>query len=107
MSLKAKHGETIFSVGDTVRVKHQFFVGDKAQAQTFEGVVMAIKGRGEGKTLTVRKISADAVGVEKIWPLLSPNILNITVKKPGKVRRSKLYYLRKRVGKQALATKAS
>lgn len=105
MSLKAKHNETVFSVGDTVRVKHQFYVADKAQSQTFEGVVIAIKRRGEGKTFTVRKIATDGIGVEKIWPLMSPNILKVTVKKSGKVRRSKLYYLRHRIGKQALATK--
>ncbi len=107
MAIQAKHQETKFSVGDTVRVKHQFFAGDKAQSQTFEGVVIAIKGRGIGRTFTVRKISADAVGVEKIWPLMGPNVLKITVKKPGKVRRAKLYYLRQRIGKLALATKAS
>ena len=107
MALTAKHNDTGFSVGDTVRVKHQFFSGDKAQSQTFEGVVIAIKNRGEGKSFTVRKIGADGIGVEKIWPLLSPNVLQVTVKKPGSVRRAKLYYLRSRIGKQALATKTS
>ena len=107
MAIQAKHQETKFSVGDTVRVKHQFQAGEKTQSQTFEGVVIAIKGRGIGRTFTVRKISADAIGVEKIWPLISPNVLKVTVKKPGKVKRAKLYYLRQRIGKLALATKAS
>lgn len=107
MALKAKHQDTDFKVGDTIRVKHQFLSGEKTQSQTFEGVVIAIKGRGIGRTFTVRKISADSVGVEKIWPLLSPNVLKVTIKKAGKVRRAKLYYLRQRIGKLALATKAS
>ncbi len=105
MALTAQHQETKFSVGDTIRVKQQFFSGDKAQSQIFEGVVIAIKGRGVGQSFTVRKIASDGVGVEKIWPMASPNLLSVTVKKTGKVRRAKLYYLRDRIGKQALATK--
>lgn len=107
MALKAKHQDADFKVGDTIRVKHQFLSGGKTQSQIFEGVVIAIKGRGAGKSFTVRKIAAGAVGVEKIWPLMSPNLLKVTVKKPGQVRRAKLYYLRQRIGKLALATKAS
>ncbi|KKU86941.1 MAG: 50S ribosomal protein L19 [Candidatus Beckwithbacteria bacterium GW2011_GWC2_47_9] len=107
MALTAKHQDTSFNVGDIVRVKQQFQAGEKTQSQTFEGVVIAIKGRGIGKSFTVRKIGSDAVGVEKIWPLMSPNVLKVTVKKAGKVKRAKLYYLRQRIGKLALATKAS
>ncbi|MDP4030664.1 MAG: 50S ribosomal protein L19 [Patescibacteria group bacterium] len=107
MALIAKHQDTSFKVGDTVRIKQQFFTGDKAQTQIFEGVVIGIKGRGIGKTFTIRKIAADGIGVEKIWPIASPNLLKVTVKKPGQVRRAKLYYLRKRTGKLALATKAN
>src|SRR3989339_395884 len=107
MALTAKHQDTSFNVGDIVRVKQQFQAGEKTQTQIFEGVVIAIKGRGIGKSFTVRKIGSDAVGVEKIWPLMSPNVLKVTVKKAGKVRRAKLYYLRQRIGKLALATKAS
>lgn len=106
MAIQAKHQEVGFKVGDTVRVKQQFLAGEKTQTQVFEGVVIAIKGRGIGKTFTVRKISANAIGVEKIWPLMSPNVLKVTVKKSGNVRRAKLYYLRGRIGKLALATKA-
>lgn len=106
MALQAKFGDTSFKVGDAVRVTHKFQAGEKTQQQTFEGLVIAIKGREAGKTFTVRKIASDGNGVEKIWPLLSPNLVEITVKKPGRVRRAKLYYLRQRVGKQALATKA-
>lgn len=106
MAITAKFKDTGFSVADTVRVTHKFLAGEKTQSQTFEGVVIAIKGRGEGKTFTVRKIAAGGIGVEKIWPLASPNLVKISVKKPGRARRAKLYYLRQRVGKQALATKA-
>ena len=107
MALTAKHQDTSFNVGDIVRVKQQFLAGEKTQTQTFEGVVIAIKGRGIGKSFTVRKIAVDSVGVEKIWPIASPNLLKVTVKKPGRVRRAKLYYLRQRIGKLALATKAA
>ena len=105
MAFKAQHQETKFSVGDIVRLKQQFFSGGKAQSQIFEGIVMGIKGRGVGRSITVRKIATDGVGVEKIWPLSSPNLLSLTVKKTGNVRRAKLYYLRQRIGKMALATK--
>lgn len=101
MAIAAKFAETNFSVGDTVRVTQQFKAGEKIQTQTFEGVVIAIKGRGEGKSFTVRKIGADGVGVEKIWPLFSPSLVRITVKKTGAARQAKLYYLRHRVGKSA------
>ncbi len=107
MALTAIHQDTKFKVGDTVRVAQRFFVGDKAQNQIFEGLVIAIKGHGDGKSITLRKIGADGVGVEKIWPLKNPNLVKITVKKPGQVKRAKLYYLRNRTGKLALATKAS
>lgn len=105
MAIKTKHNQTEFSVGDTVKVKHAFREGDKKLSQTFEGLVIAIKGRQENQTFTVRKIAADAVGVEKIWPVNSPNIEKIEVKKIGKVRRAKLYYLRGRKGKEALKVK--
>jgi large subunit ribosomal protein L19 len=105
MALTAKHQNTEFKVGDTVRVKQRFFSDDKEQTQIFEGVVLAIQNRGEGRSFTVRKIGADGIGVEKIWLLASPNLLQVTVKKKGQIRRSKLYYLRNRLGKQALAIK--
>lgn len=105
MALKATHKKTEFKVGDTIRVKHSFKEQDKTLSQTFEGLVMGIKGRGVNKSITVRKIASDAIGVEKIWPLSSPSIETITVKKPGKVRRAKLYYLRSRKGKEALKVK--
>lgn len=105
MAIKAAHQKTDFKVGDTIKVKHSFKEGDKTFSQTFEGLVIGIKGREENKTFTVRKIAKDAVGVEKIWSLNSPQIENITVSKQGNVRRAKLNYLRNRFGKLALKVK--
>lgn len=89
-----------FSVGDTIKVKYKVFEGGKERLQSYQGVVIARKNAGVGKTFTVRKISF-GVGVEKIFPLQSPKIKTIELLQKGKVRRSKLYYLRERVGKKA------
>ncbi len=96
----AKWQDTEFHVGDTIRVHQKFKEEDKTRTQIFEGVVIAIRGRGENKSFTVRKIAAGGIGVERIWPLISPWIAKIVVKKKGKVRRAKLYYLRKGVKKK-------
>lgn len=90
-----------FGVGDTVAVNVIVREGDKQRTQVFEGIVLSIRGSGTRRTFTVRKISS-GIGVEKIFPLYSPNIAKIKVVKKGKVRRSKLYYMRDRVGKKAL-----
>lgn len=90
-----------FEVGDTVSVHTIVREGDKQRIQIFKGIVLAIKGEGLGKTFTVRKISS-GIGVEKIFPLHSPNIDKIEVLKSGKVTSSKIYYMRDRVGKRAL-----
>ena len=102
MAIKTKFQETEFGVADTIRVHHSFKAGGKTQTQVFEGIVMGIRGRDENKTFTVRKISFDGVGVEKIWSLNNPSITKITVKKKGTARRAKLTYLRSRIGKLAL-----
>ena len=88
-------------VGDTVKLHLKIKEGEKERTQIFEGVVIAKKGSGLGCTITVRKISY-GVGVEKIVPLHSPLLEKIEVVKRGTVRKSKLYYLRKRVGRRAL-----
>jgi len=106
MTLKAIINQTEFRVGDTVRIHHQFKDKDKTQTQMFEGIVIKIKGRELGKSFTVRKIAANSIGVEKIWPVHSPNIKKIEVKKKGNPKRSKLYYLRQRKGKEAVKVKA-
>lgn len=94
--------EINFHPGDTVRVYQKIQEGEKLRLQVFEGVVLGIRGRAENKSFTVRKIAAGGVGVERIWPVESPSIEKITVVKKGNVRRAKLYYLRKRTGREAV-----
>ena len=87
-----------FRVGDTVRVHMRITEGDRERVQAFEGIVIRRRGSGTGQTFTVRRISFGE-GVERIFPMRSPRIEKIEVVRYGKVRRSKLYYLRERVGK--------
>jgi large subunit ribosomal protein L19 len=89
-----------FKAGDTVTVAYKIIEGSKERIQLFRGVVIKINGHQEKKRFTVRKMSG-TVGVERIFPLESPNIESIEVNKVGKVRRAKLYYLRKLTGKAA------
>jgi len=89
-----------FRSGDTVRVHQRIQEGDKSRIQVFEGVVIRFNRAGSRSTFTVRKMSY-GIGVEKIFPLHSPLIENIQIKQRGKVRRSRLYYLRKLRGKAA------
>lgn len=89
-----------FNSGDTISVDYKIKEGNKERIQQFRGVVIKIKGEGVNKTFTVRKMS-DSIGVERIFPLNSPFIEKITVNKYGRVRRSKLYYLRALTGKKA------
>ena len=86
--------------GDTVKVNVKVSEGNRERIQTFEGVVIAIKGVGINKLITVRKLSF-GVGVERIFPVHAPTIDTIEIIRKGKVRRSKLYYLRNRIGKSA------
>lgn len=87
-------------VGETVKVHVKIREGERERIQTFEGTVIAIKGAGIAKTFTVRRVSY-GVGVERVFPLHSPNVAKVDHIRYGKVRRSKLYYLRDRVGKAA------
>lgn len=89
-----------FHPGDTVRVWVRVREGDKERLQAFEGVCIGRRGGGVSETFTVRKISA-GVGVERIFPLHSPSLAGIEVVRHGRVRRAKLYYLRKLSGKKA------
>lgn len=89
-----------FRAGDTVRVHVRVVEGDKSRIQVFQGVVIARRGGGTRETFTVRKISS-GIGVERIFPLHSPNVDKVEVVRRGKVRRAKLYYLRGRRGKAA------
>lgn len=90
----------VFAPGDTIKVMVRVREGDKERLQAFEGVCVARKGGGVEETFTVRKVSA-SVGVERIFPLHSPSIAAIEVVRRGRVRRAKLYYLRKLSGKGA------
>ncbi len=89
-----------FLIGDTVKVHNKIKEGSRERIQIFEGIVIAKKNGGISETFTVRKISY-GVGVEKTFPLHSPNVDKVEVIRHGKVRRAKLYYLRGRVGKES------
>lgn len=93
-----------FNVGDTVRVHTKVVEGDKERIQVFTGVVIGRQGHGINETFTVRRISFGE-GVERVFPVHSPRIEKVEVEREGYVRRAKLTYLRKRVGKGALAVK--
>jgi large subunit ribosomal protein L19 len=95
-SLKAE--KPAFSVGDTVKVDVKIREGERERIQVFEGTVIAINGSGITETFTVRRVSY-GVGVERVFPVNSPNVADVKVVRYGKVRRAKLYYLRDRVGK--------
>ena len=95
-SLKAE--KPAFSVGDTVRVDVKIREGERERIQAFEGTVIAINGSGVTETFTVRRVSY-GVGVERVFPVNSPNVADVKIVRYGKVRRAKLYYLRDRVGK--------
>ena len=89
-----------FNIGDTVKVHYKIVEGEKERIQVYEGVVIAKKNGSIRETFTVRRISF-GIGVERVFPVHSPNIAKIEVVRRGKVRRSKLYYLRERTGKAA------
>ncbi len=98
-SLKADVSEAI-KVGNTIRVQVKIREGERERLQAFEGIVIARKGAGVSETFTVRRVSY-GVGVERVFPVHSPNVDSVELIRSGKVRRSKLYYLRDRVGKAA------
>lgn len=94
---------TDIHIGDTVRIHSQVIEGEKTRVQVFEGILIRMQGRGENKTFTVRKIGAGAIGVERTWPVDARSLVKVEVKKKTTgVRRSKLFYLRERIGRQAV-----
>lgn len=114
MANLAVFGDTTFHVGDTIRVHYKLIEKEKVAGKTkrevkeevreriqvFEGVVIGIKGHGEGKSFIVRRIGVGAIGIERIFPLLSPWIKKISVKSKGHVKRAKLYFLREKSSKE-------
>lgn len=97
---QVKADKPSFNVGDTVRVDVNIKEGNRERIQAFEGTVIAKRGSGVSETFTVRRVSY-GVGIERVFPVNSPNVAAVKVIRRGKVRRSKLYYLRDRVGKAA------
>lgn len=89
-----------FEIGDTVRVSVKIREGERERIQAFEGTVIAMRGTGVSATFTVRRVSY-GVGVERVFPVNSPNVDKVEIIRHGRVRRAKLYYLRDRVGKAA------
>jgi large subunit ribosomal protein L19 len=89
-----------FSSGDTITVYYQIREGEKVRTQFFKGVVIQIKGKGESKTFTIRKMSG-TIGVERIFPINLPTIEKIEINKQGKVRRSRIFYFKNLRGKKA------
>ena len=100
-----KEQPPVIEIGDTVNVHVKIREGEKERIQAFEGTVIARKGGGVAETFTVRRLSY-GVGVERVFPLPSPNVTDVKVIRKGKVRRAKLYYLRGRVGKSAKVKEA-
>jgi len=90
-----------FRSGDTVVVNYRIVEGAKTRIQKYRGTVIQVKGTGTNKTFTVRKMSANSVAVERIFPINSPLIESLEVEMKGKVRRSRIYYMRERTGKSA------
>ena len=95
-----KENAECFCVGDTVKVHFEIIEGKTKRIQLYEGVVLCIKGEGARRTFTVRKESY-GVGVERVFPVNSPRIIKVELIRPGKVRRSKIYYVRDKIGKAA------
>ncbi|MEX0686410.1 MAG: 50S ribosomal protein L19 [Balneolales bacterium] len=91
---------TRFEAGDTINVHYRVREGEKERIQQYEGLVISMRGSGANKTFTVRKISNN-IGVERIFPMYSPSIAKIDIKRRNKVRRAKLYYIRELKGKAA------
>lgn len=100
MALAAVHNDHEFRVGDRVKVHQKIREDEKTRTQIFDGLVIAIRGEGQGKTFTVRRLGSAGIGIERIFPLVSPLIEKVEVVARGTVRRAKLYYLRRKTAKE-------
>lgn len=101
MSQYFSYNDSTIAVGDSIRIHQRVLEEKKTRTQIFEGVVIAVRGNGNGRSFVVRKIANGGVGVEKIFPIRLPSIEKIERKREGQVRRAKLNYLRGRIGKAA------
>ena len=95
-----------FNVGDSVKIQYRIVDGNNSRLQAFQGNVIAIKNSGNSKTFTLRRVTFGQ-GVERTFPFNSPNLESLTVERKGRVRRSKLYYLREKIGKSARIKEAN
>lgn len=100
MAISATIKDISVHIGDLVRVHTRILEGEKERIQIFDGMIIAIKGRGVNRMFTVRKIATANIGVERVFPLNSPWISKIEIKKTGHVRRAKLYYVRAQSARQ-------
>lgn len=91
----------LFRAGDTLRLAVTIKEGDKSRVQNYEGICISIRGEGTGRTITVRKIGANGIGIERVFPLYSDSLEKVEVLRRGRVRRAKLFYLRDLAGKAA------
>lgn len=104
MALFTKIKDQTVKVGDEVSLTTVYLDAGKEKKQRFNGIVIAIKNRNENQSFTVRKISNDGIGIERIFPVNWPYLEEVKVLKHNKVRRAKLYYMREKIGKRALET---
>lgn len=104
MALFTKIKNQNIQIGDEVELTTVYVDAGKEKKQKFTGIVIAIKNQGENKTFTVRRITADGIGIERIFPINWPWLDAIKVKTHNRVRRAKLYYMRSKIGKQASET---
>lgn len=104
MALYVTVKDTKLKVGDEVALTTLYLDGDKTKKQVFKGIVIAIKGAGKNKSFTVRKVGDSGIGVERIFPVAWPWLEKVVVIKKNKVKRAKLYYLRGKIGREAMQT---
>jgi large subunit ribosomal protein L19 len=100
MALSATHNDQVFKIGDMVRVHQRIQEDNKTRTQVFEGTLIAVRGTGINKMFTVRRLGANSVAIERIFPLESPFVERIEVKAAGSVRRAKLYYIREKTSRE-------
>lgn len=106
MANQLKYKDQTFAVGDMINVSLKVKEGEKTRLQIFTGLLIATKGRADNKSFIVRKIGSHGIGVERILPVMSPDIDSISLKQAGTAKRSKLFYLRERTGREALRVNA-